>query len=638
MGWGCASNKPMRIEIHRTQIAHYKTQPSPIRTTFPKTTITSKLPTTQPTTPTIKSGGSDYMENKILATNKIRNCRKTNELFKVAALMSGIYPFLQHVFIHNPPTVIAVDTGNKPLVHRSLPSTRPVKNMKSAVATADKRSNNRRLPSTRPVKASTEQKKQQIEQKPYAEKNKAEQYRLSMSKTVAVPQLFSAQNSRKERDKEEPKASDDNPLRDYPELEFPLDDRRFKGYLRYFGARRQGFIWVISKNMTRYREIMEPLFRKHHLPLELMLLAGNESSFLPRLRSRKYAMGMWQIIALTGNRYGLRITPWLDERRDVIKSTKAMITYMKYLHTKFGSWPLAMAAYNCGERCVERMVQRCPGMTFWQMRRRSHCRVHSETNTAVPRLYALAYYWRNPIPDRRMPKAFAPLHTVTVRTPGPVSLADVAEAIGMPLYDLWFYNPELSTWATPPALRYPLRVPPAYATQLRDYFQNGTPDIRLISVKNSDQNKHILKDLARKYRIPQSALLQLNRTWSEAQFIKRSHLIVALPRNRDRWTNNKRDQQKLAELVRHVRRFHWHYPASVLFRQRSRFLKGPRNNRSNPPCYQVRKGDTWQDIANNFSIPIHKLQQYNATIRHIVPDLWLRLSPGSICPTHNPSA
>ena len=81
-----------------------------------------------------------------------------------------------------------------------------------------------------------------------------------------------------------------------------------------------------------------------------------ESGFSPRAHSHSNAVGYWQFIRGTGRRFGLKVDPFIDERRDPVLSTRAAAEYFKALYGLFGSWHLAMAAYNVGENRVKRAV------------------------------------------------------------------------------------------------------------------------------------------------------------------------------------------------------------------------------------------------------------------------------------------
>jgi membrane-bound lytic murein transglycosylase D len=67
---------------------------------------------------------------------------------------------------------------------------------------------------------------------------------------------------------------------------------------------------------------------------------------------------MWQFIPSTGRDFNLKQSAFKDERRDVIASTDAALTYLQKLYGMFGDWQLALAAYNWGEGSVQRAVNR----------------------------------------------------------------------------------------------------------------------------------------------------------------------------------------------------------------------------------------------------------------------------------------
>jgi len=106
--------------------------------------------------------------------------------------------------------------------------------------------------------------------------------------------------------------------------------------------------------------ILKQEIKKSGIPESFLYLAMAESSFILRAYSHKRASGLWQFMPYTGRRYGLDINLYLDERRDIIKSTQAAIEYLQKLHTYFGKWYLAILSYNCGEgRVAEAIIRSC---------------------------------------------------------------------------------------------------------------------------------------------------------------------------------------------------------------------------------------------------------------------------------------
>jgi hypothetical protein len=118
-------------------------------------------------------------------------------------------------------------------------------------------------------------------------------------------------------------------------------------------------LWL--ERSGRYAPMTREKLRARGMPEDLVYLALIESGFSPSATSRAQAIGIWQFIAETGRRYGLTVTPYLDERRDPVKSTDAALAYLQELHGRFGSWYLAAAAYNSGENRVERLLRERAG-------------------------------------------------------------------------------------------------------------------------------------------------------------------------------------------------------------------------------------------------------------------------------------
>ena len=126
------------------------------------------------------------------------------------------------------------------------------------------------------------------------------------------------------------------------------------------------------------------------MPQGLIYLAMVESGFQPRAYSRSAASGLWQFIQETGKRYGLESDWWVDERRDPEKATDAALEYLWKLHQEFQDWYLAIAAYNCGENRIRRMLKKDSSQTYWDMK------LPGETMNYVPSILAAMIIGENP--------------------------------------------------------------------------------------------------------------------------------------------------------------------------------------------------------------------------------------------------
>ncbi len=127
--------------------------------------------------------------------------------------------------------------------------------------------------------------------------------------------------------------------------------------------------------------------RKRDMPMEIALLPIIESAYNPMIRSRRKTAGIWQFIRSTGRAYGLQQNAWYDGRRDVLAATRAALDYLQDLREQFGSWALALAAYNCGEGCVARAIAR--NKARHKPVDYAHLYLPTETRHYVPKLIAI---------------------------------------------------------------------------------------------------------------------------------------------------------------------------------------------------------------------------------------------------------
>jgi membrane-bound lytic murein transglycosylase D len=212
-----------------------------------------------------------------------------------------------------------------------------------------------------------------------------------------------------------------------PELGFYVKNRDF--------VRR-----ALDRGKPYLHHIAEQLERRS-MPMELALLPVVESAFQPAAYSPSRAAGLWQFIPATGKRFGLTQNRRYDGRRDVLAATDAALEYLSQLNQRFdGDWLLAIAAYNCGERNVERAVEanRAAGKPtdFWSLQ------LPRETRAYVPRLLAVARMVASPddfqleLPDIRNEPYFA-----AVEIGRDVRLADVARQLGIDKTEIERLNP-----------------------------------------------------------------------------------------------------------------------------------------------------------------------------------------------------
>ena len=139
---------------------------------------------------------------------------------------------------------------------------------------------------------------------------------------------------------------------------------------------------AVMKRLDQLRPIVEPILESEGIPVELASVIVVESGARPNALSPKGALGIWQLMPDTARRYGLKVTPGSDQRLDAEKSTRAAARYLRDLYQQFGSWPLALAAYNAGEQAVQHAIEHTGNSDFLQL---SNLRLlPQETRSYVP--------------------------------------------------------------------------------------------------------------------------------------------------------------------------------------------------------------------------------------------------------------
>ena len=167
----------------------------------------------------------------------------------------------------------------------------------------------------------------------------------------------------------------------------PAQGRSIESSLEYFSRNRE-FLQTATARATPFLYYLQQEVARRQLPYAILLLPIIESGYRPEAMSPGGAVGLWQLMPATARRFGIEINTWYDGRRDVVSSTRAALDYIEELREHFqGDWALAFAAYNCGERTVERAIERnrraAKPTDFWSLD------LPSATRDYVPRLLAL---------------------------------------------------------------------------------------------------------------------------------------------------------------------------------------------------------------------------------------------------------
>lgn len=235
-------------------------------------------------------------------------------------------------------------------------------------------------------------------------------------------------------------------------------NHKVERHMRFFHTAIHNRFEQWLDRLAHYRPLVDGIFSEFDLPSDLVFLSLVESGFNPNAYSRARATGPWQFMKGTARLYGLRVDQYVDERRDPIKSTVAAARYLRDLYDLFGTWPLAMAAYNAGEGKVSRALQKARAESFWEIAQTRHIR--RETKEYVSRFVAATIIAKNPDRYGFSSEARDPHQFEEVVVHRAVHLRDVAKATGVPFLELRRLNPELRRDVTPPTdAEYHLKVP-----------------------------------------------------------------------------------------------------------------------------------------------------------------------------------
>lgn len=317
---------------------------------------------------------------------------------------------------------------------------------------------------------------------------------------------------------------DDQPIWDLDVASF-VDEPRVRYYLDYFTGKAHDRFQIWLDRMPRFEGYARDRLQEEGLPGDLVYLALIESGFSPIAVSRARAVGMWQFMAATGRGYGLRIDPWVDERRDPIKATDAAARHLKDLTDRFGSHFLAAAAYNGGAGRVGRGLTQIAALQqgagdeaidpssdemFFELA--GTRLLKQETKDYVPKLIAAALVAK--APERygfEIPDSVDPFPRDSVMVQGGTGLDLIAELADTTLEAIRELNPNILRGITPPGDRYPVRLPAGTGDKVRVAYARVPPSERPAVLTHVVRRGETVSGIAKRYGVSSSLLMSANR-------------------------------------------------------------------------------------------------------------------------------
>lgn len=446
-------------------------------------------------------------------------------------------------------------------------------------------------------------------------------------------------------------------------MDLSQDNERIRVQRNWY-AQRQDYLDRVAARAARYLHYTVTEAEKRGLPTELALLPIIESAYDPFAYSHAHAAGMWQFIPGTGRIYGLKQNWWYDGRRDIIESTRAAYDFLSSLYEKFGSWELALAAYNAGPGAVQRAINRnlAAGRPtdFWSLR------LPAETMSYVPRFLGMAQLVKSPEeygvslrPVRNQP------YFREIATAGQIDLVAAAEIAGLSTKELYQLNPGFNRWATDPEGPHRLLVPASLPMDFEMEIATLPAPERVFTEEYQVVAGDTLYSIARRFDLTAAEVRRLNKLRTDT-LTPGQTLVISRPRaNSDAYVLS--HEQRMNQLqargatassrrtVRYtvrrgdtlaaVARRHGMSTAELAKRnglkpsahlrigQRltvqadahparttaARSRHADKSNNAQRIRYQVKPGDTLYSIGQRYNVSVQQIKRWNGTGKRIRP-------------------
>jgi membrane-bound lytic murein transglycosylase D len=331
----------------------------------------------------------------------------------------------------------------------------------------------------------------------------------------------------------------------------------------FFRAMNEAYLFIPAIKNT---------LSKYDVPQEFMYLAMAESNFRTKAYSNKRAAGLWQFMPRTGKLFHLKIDEYVDERRDLIKSTEAAAKYLSSLHKRFGKWYLAAIAYNCGGGALNRAIRKAGTDELSVLADEKKKYIPKESRYYIRKIVALALigtdeqYLMNSEYEYLLNRANA-YSVATVKLAPGESLSRLAKLIHMPLKDLKKLNRHLKYDFVPPyAKSYDIYIPYIKLAEFKQkYFKEPMQNIYKLHIVTRGDN---LSYIGKKYGVSYKVIKDFNHLKSNNLRLKQRLVIPIAKKSKKRKFDSK------------------HY-------------------------YMVKKGDSLLSISRKYNISVKNIQAQN---------------------------
>jgi len=382
----------------------------------------------------------------------------------------------------------------------------------------------------------------------------------------------------------------DNASLDYPFGLSSLEGmREVERFVAFYVTEGRGRIHSYFSRAGKYQTLILEELARQNAPKDLLWVVAIESNFSPTVRSRAGAAGLWQFMPRTARARGMEIGGGIDERLDPQIATREGVAYLLYQLERFGSWPLALAAYNAGSGHVRGQIRE-HGVTELDAMAR-YGSVYQGARSYAAKIIAIALIDRNRehfgfeaiVPD-------APFEWDEVEIQEPVRLSLIADAAGVSAQDVIELNPALTGRAVPRE-GWVVRLP-------KGTFERFVNNYDRVSERYGKEHQSVTlrfgetpAAIAERYDIPERVLRAVNGFSSSDTVPYGSELVVPESSRRSRTTRTSSDSTERQTVV----------VADQEYRYTDR----------NRLFYNVRAPDSLEEIADFFGVSVYELAAWN---------------------------
>ncbi len=355
--------------------------------------------------------------------------------------------------------------------------------------------------------------------------------------------------------------------RDKDALNLRYKEKHYKFWKKYFSKREKARFQRHMSNGVKFEEIVKSVLEEHKLPADLFYVGLIESGYNTHIKSHASAVGPWQFIKGTGKRYGLKIDRYLDERRNIYKASHAAANYFKDLYNIFGSWELALCAYNAGEYRIINAIRRGNTRDYRELVKKKL--IPRETINYVPKVAAAKYLYENRKKYGLKTKSVDSsvyLNVDEVEARKSFSISKVSKSLNISLSKMRILNPEVKNDWVAVTRRSPFKLllPKGYEGRFANLSFASKPKVASRSVTQS-----------------------VSRSVSSVYKVKRGDNLIEISR-------------KFGLPVKKIKRANKLRSSKIMIGQR---LSIPMN----VSRYKVRRGDNLTEIARKFNTSIKRI-------------------------------